>query len=210
MDEQIFFAVNGAHNIFLDQMMILLTGKVVWVPLYVSLLYVVWRNYSWRGAVGVLLMVGIGMLFTDMLNSQVIRPWIGRLRPSNPDNPIAPLVHIVNGRYGNGCGFPSAHSANMWMLTFVMAHWLRNYALSFSMAVLTLLICYSRVYLGYHYPGDILGGLVWAFIVVYVLRYIHIRYVRFTAVANPVMTWVPVTVICATLLYMLIYSVIEI
>lgn len=72
--------------------MTLLTGKVVWVPLYLSLLYVVWYNYSWRGVLGVLLMVGVGMLFTDMLNSQVIRPWIGRLRPSNPDNPIAPLV----------------------------------------------------------------------------------------------------------------------
>ena len=53
MDEQLFFAINGAHNIFFDQLMWLLTGKVVWVPLYVSLLYAVWRNYSWRGAVGV-------------------------------------------------------------------------------------------------------------------------------------------------------------
>lgn len=210
MDEQIFFAINGAHNAFLDQMMLLLTGKTVWVPLYISLLYVVWRNYSWRGALGVLLMVGIGMLFTDMLNSQVIRPWIGRLRPSNPDNPIAPLVHVVNGKHGNGCGFPSAHSANMWMLTFVIAHWIRSYALSFSMALLTFLICYSRVYLGYHYPGDILGGIVWAFVVVCMLRYIHIKYMRFVAVTTPKMILVPITVIGITLLCMLSGSVIKV
>ncbi|MBQ8059461.1 MAG: phosphatase PAP2 family protein [Prevotella sp.] len=210
MDEQIFFAINGAHNIFLDQLMTLLTGKMVWVPLYLSLLYVVWYNYSWRGVLGVLLMVGVGMLFTDMLNSQVIRPWIGRLRPSNPDNPIAPLVHVVNGRHGNGCGFPSAHSANMWMLTFIIAHWLRNYALSFFMAALSLLICYSRVYLGYHYPGDILGGFVWAFMVVYVLRYIHIRCFKFASVSSPGRIWVPISVMCVILLSMLCYSLIEI
>ena len=210
MDEQIFFAINGAHNIFLDQLMTLLTGKMVWVPLYISLLYVVWYNYSWRGVLGVLLMVGVGMLFTDMLNSQVIRPWIGRLRPSNPDNPIAPLVHVVNGRHGNGCGFPSAHSANMWMLTFVMAHWLRNNVLSFSMAALSLLICYSRVYLGYHYPGDILGGFVWASMVVYVLRYIHIRRFKFASVSSPGRIWVPISVMCVILVSMLCYSLIEI
>lgn len=207
MDEQIFFAVNGTHNIFLDQFLWLVTGKLVWVPLYVSLLYVVWRNYSWRGVLGVLLMVGGCMFFTDFLNSQVIRPWIGRLRPSNPDNPIAPMVHIVNGKHGNGCGFPSAHSANMWMLTFVMAHWLRSRLLTISMAVLTLLICYSRVYLGFHYPGDILGGLVYAFLVVLLLRWLHVRYLHFTPVTPSRQTWVPVCVIVIILMYAVIWSV---
>lgn len=204
MDEQIFFAINGAHSAFLDQLMWLLTGKVVWAPLYISLLYVVWRNYSWRGVLGVLLMVGVGMFFTDFLNSQVIRPWIGRLRPSNPDNPIAPLVHMVNGRHGNGCGFPSAHSANMWMLTFVIAHWLRNKWLAFSMAVLTLLICYSRIYLGFHYPGDILGGLVWAIIVVGTLSFCHKKYLHFTPMTHVREAWIPIFTILVTLICMII------
>ena len=204
MDEQIFFAINGAHSAFLDQLMWLLTGKVVWAPLYISLLYVVWRNYSWRGVLGVLLMVGVGMFFTDFLNSQVIRPWIGRLRPSNPDNPIAPLVHIVNGRHGNGCGFPSAHSANMWMLTFVIAHWLRNKWLAFSMAVLTLLICYSRIYLGFHYPGDILGGLVWAIIVVGTLSFCHKKYLHITPMTHVREAWIPIFTILVTLICMII------
>jgi len=204
MDEQLFFAINGTHNIFFDQLMWLLTGKVVWVPLYVSLLYAVWRNYSWRGAVGVLLMVGIAMLFTDFFNSQFLRPWIGRLRPSNPENPIAPLVHIVNGRSGNGCGFPSAHSANMWMLTFVIAHWLRDKWLTIAMSILTIAICYSRVYLGFHYPGDILGGLILALIVVTALNWLHHRYLHFTPTEKPRQTWVPITVITITLLCFII------
>ena len=147
------------------------------------------------------------MLFTDFFNSQLLRPWIGRLRPSNPENPIAPLVHIVNGRHGNGCGFPSAHSANMWMLTFVIAHWLRSRLLAFSMAALTLLICYSRVYLGYHYPGDILGGLLLAIIVVAVIRWLHIKYSHFKPVLQPNAVLVPIAVIIITIACLIVMAI---
>jgi len=205
-DEQIFFFINGHHTPFFDQLMYLLTLKLVWVPVYVALLYAVWRNYSWRGALGVLVMVGIGMLFTDCFNSQLLRPWIGRLRPSNPDNPIAPLVHIVNGRHGNGCGFPSAHSANMWMLTFVIWHWLREKWLTVAMSLLTVAICYSRVYLGFHYPGDILGGFVLALLVVLLLSWLHRRFLHFKPIVAPRHTWVPVAVIITTLLCFVIVA----
>ena len=169
MDEQLFFLINSHHNEYFDALMWMISQKTVWIPLYASLLFVAWRNYSWRGAFFMLLVFGIGMFFTDWANAHILRPWIGRLRPSNPDNPIAPLVHIVYGRHGNGCGMPSAHSANMWLLTFVVSHWLRSRWVSISMSVLTLLICYSRVYLGFHYPGDILGGFVLAALVTLLL-----------------------------------------
>ena len=178
MDEQLFFIINGTHTAFLDGFMYLVSQKAVWVPLYLSLLYVIWRNYSWRGIVAVLLMIGVGMLFTDWMNAHMLRPWIGRLRPSNPDNPIAPLVHIVNNRRGSGCGFPSAHSGNIWMLTFAVAYWLRDKVVATSMGVVALVVCYSRVYLGYHYPGDILGGFVLALLTFCLLTWIYQRYIR--------------------------------
>ena len=172
MDEQLFFLINAHHTEYLDAFMWMMSQKTVWIPLYASLLYVVWRNYSWRGALTVLLAIGIGMLFTDWGNAHILRPWIGRLRPSNPDNPIAPMVHIVYGRHGNGCGMPSAHSANMWLLTYVVYHWLRSRWTAITMATLSLVICYSRVYLGFHYPGDILGGFILATLVVCTLAYL--------------------------------------
>lgn len=172
MDEQLFFLINAHHTEYLDAFMWMMSQKTVWIPLYASLLYVVWRNYSWRGALTVLLAIGIGMLFTDWGNAHILRPWIGRLRPSNPDNPIASMVHIVYGRHGNGCGMPSAHSANMWLLTYVVYHWLRSRWTAITMATLSLVICYSRVYLGFHYPGDILGGFVLATLVVCTLAYL--------------------------------------
>ncbi len=199
MDTQLFFVINGAHTPLLDQFMYLVSMKTVWIPLYVSLLYVVWRNYSWRGVLFVLLMVGGGMLITDWANAHLLRPWIGRLRPSNPDNPIAELVHIVNGRRGGGCGFPSAHSANIWLLALLMMHWFRAGLLSFAMVVVAAVVCYSRVYLGYHYPGDVLGGFALAWLVTFVLTWIHEGVSGFKRRHSPVHMAVPAAVAALTL-----------
>lgn len=198
MDTQLFFLINGHHTVFLDQLMYLVSQKTVWVPLYVSLLYVVWRNYSWQGVLTVLVMVGVGMLVTDWANAHLLRPWIGRLRPSNPDNPISARVHIVNGCRGGGCGFPSAHAANIWLLCLVMIHWFRDRLLSNTMVLLSLLVCYSRVYLGYHYPGDILGGFILAWLVMWVLGWAHETFLSFTKKKEASQTWVPATIAVIT------------
>ncbi len=179
MDTQLFFFINGHHNVFLDNFMYFISLKTVWIPLYFSILYIVWRNYSWKGVAIILITIGAGMLFTDWANAHLLRPWIGRLRPSNPDNPISSMVHIVNGKRGSGCGFPSAHSANIWLLTFVVVRFFRDKIVSRTMIVTALLVCYSRVYLGYHYPGDILGGFVLAYIVSAVLMWINEHYLHF-------------------------------
>ncbi|MDO4171723.1 MAG: phosphatase PAP2 family protein [Prevotellaceae bacterium] len=199
MDTQLFFLVNGHHTLFLDEFFYLVSQKAVWVPLYVSLLYVVWRNYSWRGVLTVLLMVGAGMIVTDWANAHLLRPYIGRLRPSNPDNPIAHLVHVVHGRHGGGCGFPSAHSANIWLLTLLMIHWFRDGLLSLVMVLTAVLVCYSRVYLGFHYPGDILGGFVLALIVTWLITWVHEDHLHFHHVRSPRHIWVPAAVVSLTL-----------
>ena len=178
MDTQIFFFINGHHTLFLDHFMYLITMKTVWLPLYISLLYIVWRNYSWKGALVVLLMIGAGMLVTDWANAHWLRPWIGRLRPSNPDNPISHMVHIVNGKRGSGCGFPSAHSANIWLLTLIITRFFQNKFVSRTMTITALLVCYSRIYLGYHYPGDVLGGFVLAYLTYAVMMWINEVYIN--------------------------------
>ena len=201
MDEQLFFLINAHHTEYFDAFMWMLSQKTVWIPLYVSLLYVVWRNHTWRGALALLLVFGIGMLFTDWGNSHLLRPWIGRLRPNNPSNPIFPMVHIVYGGESGGCGMPSAHSANMWLLTFVVCHWLRSKWTYFCMPFLTILICYSRVYLGYHYPGDILGGFVLALMVIWMLSKVFAK-TLWKKNTNEVETleWLPALVFFLTLL----------
>lgn len=198
MDTQLFFLINGHHTVFFDQLMFLVSQKLVWVPLYLSLLYVVWRNYSWKGLAAVLVMVGVGMLITDWANAHLLRPYLGRLRPSNPDNPISSMVHLVNGRRGAGCGFPSAHAANIWLLTLLMIHWFRDSLMSRTMVVVALLVCYSRIYLGYHYPGDILGGFVLAYLTTWLLTWAHERFLDFKPRRPAQHTWVTAVVALIT------------
>lgn len=206
MDTQLFLFINQHYNSFFDSFFYLISQKTVWIPLYVALVYAVWRNYSWRGALMILVMFGIGMLFTDWANSHYLRPWIGRLRPSNPESPLAEVVHLVNDRRGGGCGFPSCHSANIWLLTFVVMHWLRSHFITVAMVVVSILVCYSRVYLAFHYPGDILGGFVLASIVAFLLTYLHKRYMYFKPVKNPKHVWVPVSVVVLTIAIFLVLS----
>lgn len=209
MDEQLFFLINGSHTTFLDGFMYLVSQKAVWIPLYLSLLYVIWRNYSWKGIVAILLMVGIGMLITDWANAHLLRPWIGRLRPSNPENPIAPLVHIVNDKRGSGCGMPSAHSANIWLLTFLMIHWCREKWMTVTMVLTAIMVCYSRVYLGFHYPGDIMGGFLLAALTAGTICYLHKRYFQFCPVTMLRHTFVTAIVavltMCSFLIVALLY-----
>lgn len=198
MDTQLFLLINGHHTPFLDHFMYLITLKTVWIPLYVSLLYIVWRNYSWKGILTVLLMVCIGMFITDWANAHLLRPWIGRLRPSNPDNPISSMVHIVNGRRGSGYGFPSAHSANIWLLALLMIKYFRNGRVTGAVTGIALLVCYSRIYLGFHYPGDILGGFVLAYIVSSLLMWANEKYLHFSTVRETRHAWVVATIAWST------------
>lgn len=162
MDQSLLFLINGCHCPYADAVMFLVSGKTAWIGLYAVLLLCLWRRCGWQGAVAALAMIGAGMLITDWGNAHLLRPAIGRLRPSNPDNPIAPLVHTVYGMRGAGCGFPSAHAANVWLLAAVCGYWLRDRPTRTALAAVALLVCYSRVYLGYHYPGDIAGGFLLA------------------------------------------------
>lgn len=200
MDQYILLLINGHHTAFLDEFMYLLSQKTVWVPMYLTLLYIVWRNYSWKGLGMLAVMVGVGMFFTDWLNSHVIRMYFERLRPNNPESAVFHSLHLVKGCRGGGFGFPSAHSANFWLLALMMMHWFRNARLSFYMGIVALLVCYSRVYMGYHYPGDILGGLILASIVMWALSYIHEDMMKFTHVKEARHVNVAVYTIIATLL----------
>lgn len=161
MDTMVFLAVNSHHNAYFDSVMWLVSGKLIWVPMYVSLFFVLLKNYSYKVVFAILLAIGVVILFTDSFTAQVIRPWVCRLRPSNLDNPMSSMVHIVDGYRGGAYGFPSNHASNTWGLAFFITFLFRRYKLTFFFFLWALLVCYSRMYLGVHYFGDLLiGGLL--------------------------------------------------
>ena len=161
MDTMVFLTVNSHHNAYFDSVMWLVSGKLIWVPMYVSLFFVLLKNYSYKVVFAILLAIGVVILFTDSFTAQVIRPWVCRLRPRNLDNPMSSMVHIVDGYRGGAYGFPSNHASNTWGLAFFITFLFRRYKLTFFFFLWALLVCYSRMYLGVHYFGDLLiGGLL--------------------------------------------------
>ena len=161
MDTMVFLTVNSHHNAYFDSVMWLVSGKLIWVPMYVSLFFVLLKNYSYKVVFAILLAIGVVILFTDSFTAQVIRPWVCRLRPSNLDNPMSSMVHIVDGYRGGAYGFPSNHASNTWGFAFFITFLFRRYKLTFFFFLWALLVCYSRMYLGVHYFGDLLiGGLL--------------------------------------------------
>ena len=133
LDTQVFLTVNSMHNTYWDTFMWLFSDKYVWIPLYVSLAFLIFKNYDPKVFLYCLLTVLVMIVFTDGVSSHILRPYIGRLRPSNLDNPISDVVHIVDGHRGGKFSFPSSHSANSWGLVFFIIYFFRQRLLTLFM-----------------------------------------------------------------------------
>ena len=160
VDTDIFLFFNGMHNTFWDYFMSAYSGKWQWIPMYAALLYVIGRNLSWRTALMCVIGVALGITFADQVCATLIRPYVERMRPSNLDNPISEMVHIVNNHRGGRYGFPSCHSANTFGLAFYLFFLFRRRWLTFFMMAWAVLTCYSRVYLGVQNQCDLLAGML--------------------------------------------------
>lgn len=179
MDMQVLSLFNGSDNIMLDQMVQILTSGLTWIPLYVMLFFVVIRNNETMGQIA--LVVGSAIfcvLFADGLVDGIIKQLAERWRPSN-DPTFKYMVQVVDDIRLKGYSFCSAHAANTMSLAVFFSLLIRSKLLTITLVTWSLINCWTRLYLGVHYPSDILCGMIIGIIVgilVYLLYYkIYLR-----------------------------------
>lgn len=171
LDTRLLLFLNSFHTSVMDTFMYEFSDRFVWVPFYAVMLWVVMRYYGWKMGLVVLLFAVGAVAAADQLGATIIRPMVGRLRPANLENPISEFVHVVNDYRGGRYGYPSCHAANTFALAAFISLALPTLRLSLFMLGWALLNSYSRIYLGVHYPGDIITGAVIGCCVAWLLFY---------------------------------------
>ena len=157
-DQQLFLLVNGAHSAFLDSVMYWFSDKWIWLPVYAILFFLIVRNFrsqTWIVLLGAVFLV----VLTDQLSVKLFKDVFMRLRPCHePD--LEGMVRTLYGQCGGKYGFISSHAANTFGIAMFVGLLLRP-NLKWLLPVLIVwatLVSYSRIYLGVHYPGDVLVG----------------------------------------------------
>lgn len=163
-DYPLFEVLNFDGGATLDSLMSAISGIVMWIPLYLLILYMVWRRWSWRGVVALILAVALALGLADLLAG--IFKHSGPLKDLWPDFParLRPMfseglsdVNIPSTNHGR-YGTVSAHAATIVSLSIISAYAIHRRWFSWLIALVAIAICYSRIYLACHFPQDILLG----------------------------------------------------
>jgi len=155
-DTQLFLFLNGMHSPFWDSLMSWISGKTNWIPLYVLLLGYLIYTFRWKG-LWILLGIAVLVSMCDQASVHLFKETFERLRPCHQPH-LEGMVHLVNNYCGGQFGFVSSHAANHFAIAFFTALWVRKWWYWTGIMVWAGIIGYSRIYLGVHFPGDVLGG----------------------------------------------------
>ena len=172
LDQQLLITLNSFHSPFFDQVMYAISGKVIWFPLYLGILIYLGVKYK-RKFLVILLFIILAATLADQA-SVMVKNYFQRLRPCH-EPALEGLVHLVRGECGGLYSFVSSHATNSFDVALLSLLFIRKRWFSITIVIWALVVGYSRIYLGVHYPGDvicgsILGSLIgWGIYSLYVL-----------------------------------------
>jgi len=183
LDKELLLFINSFHNGYWDNFFWMFTSKEVWIPLYLTIAYVIFKNHGMRGLV-TLLAIGLLITLCDQISTNVFKEGFERLRPSR-DPDLKYLVHLINGKRGGMYGFVSSHATNSFGLAMFTALLFRKRTYTLFIFIWAAINAYSRMYMGVHYPGDIVGGLLLGLFLGQIVYSIYLRIIpRFIVISH--------------------------
>jgi undecaprenyl-diphosphatase len=171
IDTQLFIFLNGIHSPFWDNMMWWISGSKSWIPMYLIIIGYIIYKYRWKA---ILTLISIALLVTlaDQISVHAFKDVFQRLRPCH--NPaLQDIVHLVRNKCGGNYGFVSSHAANTFAVSIFLSQLFKNKYFSTYIIIWASIVSYSRIYLGVHFPFDVLGGAVLGSLIGYLVYLLH-------------------------------------
>ncbi|MBL4652092.1 MAG: phosphatase PAP2 family protein [Flavobacteriales bacterium] len=156
IDRDFFLFFNGFHNSFFDNLMPWLSGNILWLPFYGWLIYTLFKKFTTKKFVWSLVAIILCVALTDLISFNVLKETIQRYRPCH-NLEISNLIHVV-GNCGGLHSFVSSHASNVFGIAMLLSFLIKDKSTSFQLFTWATIVGYSRIYLGVHYPADVLGG----------------------------------------------------
>lgn len=155
-DTELLLLINQCNNVLMDGVMVKFSETWTWSLLLLTVVYVVLSNRPLKEAVCILLGIALCIILADQISSTFIKPWVGRLRPTHDPELMFQIRHIT-GR-GGMYGFVSSHAANTFAIAVFLSLVFKHRITTLCLIVWASIVSFSRIYLGVHFPLDVLCG----------------------------------------------------